>query len=105
VNPGAYRQVICTDVDGQRERFARAVPLRALRNRMIQGPQRHPAYESGLFRERYEGDGPQQATGRMLPAYEYLGTRDASGCHFDFWLEEQAQFIVFDSVPELAKQR
>ncbi len=72
--------VLGTDVHRQIQRTAGAMPLRSLRERMIERPARQPADESGLFGERNEVRRSQQASCRMLPAQQHFGTGDAIRC-------------------------
>ena len=70
---------------------------------MIQRPARQTPYESGLFGERDELGGAQQAAGRVLPTQQDLGARHPAGLELDLRLEEQAQLIVLDGVAQLAQ--
>src|SRR5271156_728656 len=97
--------VVRADVHGKRYRAARSMPFGALGDGAIERPASDAPNEAGLFGERYESGGTQQAAGRMLPAHQHFGTGHTSRRQFDLGLEIKTQLVLLDGASQLPEKR
>src|ERR1700755_3254279 len=96
--------IVGADVHCKAQRLTGAVPFGALRDRPVQRPASESTNEARLLGEGDEVGRWQQTARRMLPPQQYFRTRDAARAHFEFGLEEEAQFIVLNGTAQLTEE-